>query len=290
VQPSAWNGIYAYSRAWGAVSNWALVAFNTWSGAVEAGGAAGSFWTGWGTTNRIVNVMNTNETYTLLANGQLSNLWVNGYETKVFVRAETLKALDPMVTNCAPVHDARVTGTTQAITLKFSEPMLTNSLTNAVYFNGTLVVRTSYTYNVTNRTLTFTKTGVADGIHTIEVRTNAMSTVSNRLYSMFRSRFRKGVDLNPVANPQETWKFQTALINNGAASTTSNTVKLAHNAAGSTRYRASNNYGTNWSSWAAYATQTTWTIAGNTGVNHVVVQYWADGSAAYYAEDTITRN
>ncbi|HEY8239980.1 MAG TPA: alpha-amylase family glycosyl hydrolase [Kiritimatiellia bacterium] len=288
-QGSAWNGVYAYSRAWGAATNWALIAFNTWSGNVDAGGGLGDFWTGWNGSDVIVNVFNTNDTYTLAAWGKLSSLTLGGYETKVFVRNTLVKALDPVVTNCVPAHDTRITNATQTVTVKFSENMLTSSLTNSIYFDSAAIPSSQYTY--TNKAVSFTVTNLADGLHFVEVKETAKSSVSNALYGAFRSRFRIGPDLNPIANPQENWKLQTSLIDNGNGSTSTNAVTLYHNAAGASSFRVSNNYGTNWSSWASYATNTAWTLGGSAGAtNHVVVQYWADGSAAYYAEDTIYRN
>ncbi len=41
IQINASNGIYIYSRAWGGLSTWAMVAFNTWSGALPGRRRAG---------------------------------------------------------------------------------------------------------------------------------------------------------------------------------------------------------------------------------------------------------
>ena len=291
VQSSAQNGIYAYSRAWGNVSNWVLVAFNTWAGSVEAGGSHGDFWTGWNGSDVIVNVFNTNETYTLASWGKLSSLWVGGYETKVFVRSDNLKQLNPVVTSCSPAHDVRVTNASLNVSMVFSEDMSWSTLTNAFRFNGSSVSGAHLSY--TNRTLTFAMTNVADGVHHVEVLDTATATSGKPMFGSFRSRFRKGSDSNPIANPVESWVFQSSLINNGAGSTTSTVVTLNHNAAGAVKFRVANQYAASgvWSDWMNYTNQSTWTLGGSLNAdNHVVVQYWVDGSAAYFAEDTIYRS
>jgi glycosidase len=289
TQSNAWNGIYAYSRAWGNVSNWAMIVWNTWSGSVEAGAGYGQFWTGWGTGDKIVNVFNTNEVYTLMANGQLSNLWVNGYETKVFVRQPSLKPLNPVVTSVTPAHDQVVTNSSMTITLKFSEPMDAVSVRSNFLYDGSSIATNRLTYDSTARTLSFT-TNTTDGIHYIEELDQAKSTTNKFLMGSFSSRFRKGASNNIIANPwSASAQSDSSLINNGAAFTNAAAVTLYHKATGAEKFRVRNE-SASWSTWTNYTSTSSWNLSNGTGAKTVTVQYWADGSGAYFVTDTITRN
>ena len=279
------NGIFAYSRAYGAAANWALVAFNTWDSALEAGGSSGDLWTGWGTGDVIVNALNPTETYTLATGGELSSLWVNPFETKVFVRQDNLKALNPVVTNIYPKHDERVGAGAYTIKVQFSEAMDGDSVTNAFRYDGARVAASALTWNGTTRELSYSAT-IAEGIHTIEVLTNAVSSVGDGLYgAKFRSRFRCGSAANVIAYADAT--ADSTLINNGDANTTSPNVTLYHKATGAQKLRVKNADGT-WGGWQAYAATTALTLPTGDGVKSIQVQYWADGSGAYFVSDTIT--
>jgi len=280
------NGIFAFTRAYGAnVKDWALVAFNTWDSSLEAGGSLGDFWTGWNASDVIVNALNPAETYTLATGGELSSLWVGPFETKVFVRQDNLKALNPVVTNVYPAHDARVSAGADTVKIQFSEAMDGASVTNAFRYDGKRVAASALTWNGTTRELSYSAT-ITEGIHTIEILTNAVSSVGNGLYgAKFRSRFRCGTDQNIIANAAAT--SDSTLINNGAASTTSRDVTLYHKATGAEKLRVKNADGV-WGNWQTYAATTALTLPEGDGTKSLQVQYWADGSGAYYVSDNIT--
>ena len=126
---------------------------------------------------------------------------------------------------------------------------------------------------------------MADGIHVIQVTTNAMSSAGLNLYGCFRSRFLVGSDANIIVNRGAT--NDLALVNNGASTVTSSNVTLYHKAVGAQKYRARNEAGA-WSSWQTYAPTTAWTLSTGNGTKSVQVQYWADGSAAYFVTGATT--
>lgn len=277
-QPEAGNGIYAYSRIWGDQKNWAMVAFNTWSDNLEAT----NFYTGWNEGDEIVNAMNPSERYRLGEHGKLNSLWVGAYETKVFVRADNLQSLDPVVTSVTPNHDDRVDTTNQSIRVEFSTSMDPSSVKDAFRYDGVAVPSSDLSYDEASRTLTYMATAL-DGVHSIEILETARSTDGKNLFGKFESRFRKGTDTNPIANPAKNWIYNEDLIQGTLGD--NNTITLHHSAQGAKCLRVSNDDGKTWSAWAPYAEETQWIVDKNT--TKVAVQYWADNSAAYFVQDSL---
>lgn len=275
-QPEAGNGIYAYSRIWGDKKSWAMVAFNTWSDNIEAK----DFHTGWNEGDEIVNAMNPEERYYLGEDGKMSSLWVGPYETKVFVRADNLKSLDPVVTSITPKHDSRIENDTQTITVTFSEDMKESSVKDAFRYNGNSVSEDELVYDDESNTLSY-ETNIDEGINTVEIMETAESEEGKHLYGKFESRFRKGTDTNPIANPSKHWTYDENLVQD----VDGNNVVLNHSAEGAKYLRVSNDDGKTWSKWMPYEDQTEWTI--NEKTEKVAVQYWADNSAAYFSQDTV---
>ena len=279
------NGVYIYSRAYGAPNSWAMVAFNTWRDPLSAGGGAGSLYTGWSQGDVIVNALNPAETYTLTTDGKLSSLTVGGYGIKVFVLQSNLKPLNPVVTSVVPAHDARLFSTNNAVlTLQFSEPMDESALKAAFRYDGQPVAVAALNWNPSTREVTFSN-AITDGIHLVEVTTNATSTAGLGLFGNFRSRFLVGDNANILVNRNAT--NDLALVNNGATPATSANVTLYHKAVGAQKYRARNETGA-WSPWQNYAPATAWTLSPGNGAKTVEVQYWADGSAAYFVTGATT--
>jgi len=283
MQTGAGNGIYIYSRAWGDASNWAMIAFNTWSATLSAGGGLGDLYTGWNAGDVIVNALDPAETYTLTTGGKLASLDVPGYGLKVFVRQSNLQALSPVVTNAVPAHDARFVGTSAVLKVQFSEAMNEASVKGAFYYDGQPVSPADLSWNAATRELSFA-TNVADGIHVIEVTTNAQSAAGLNLYGKFRSRFLAGADSNILVSRAAT--NDTTLINLGDATTGDPNVTLYHKAAGAARMRVRVQNGA-WGAWQTYAATSACPLTPGNGTKSVEVQYWADGSAAYYVNDTI---
>ncbi|MBP7829489.1 MAG: hypothetical protein KA248_06190 [Kiritimatiellae bacterium] len=312
-QSKAGNGIYAYTRVWSTDKKyWALVVFNTWSQALNAGGSLGDFWTGWGSGDVIVNAFNPSEKYTLGANGKLNSLSVGPYEVKVFVRNDNLQKLDPVVISVTPKHDERVSGSTANIGLTFSEDMDASSVMGAFRYDGQPVAANLLTYNASTRTLVYNNAPVQDGIRTVEVLETAKGAAAaggKPLPGKFRSRFRKGSAVNPIAQTQYAPVHDGGLVWGGAYQpiyifTTkgvdntpppagslwewcSRTVKLHHHADGAGYYRVSNDKGQTWGPWGSYAATTDWKLGTGFGLKDVTVQYWADGSSAYFVTGAV---
>ncbi|MBU0677327.1 MAG: hypothetical protein KJ626_04350 [Verrucomicrobia bacterium] len=283
VEQSGNNGIYAYSRAWGPMEEWALVMFNTWSGWLPAGGSLGDLYTGWQEGDVIVNAMNPSETRVVESGGNIGEIWVAPYETKVFVHASHHKPLMPVVNMAFPAHDERIGNEPYVIQLSFSEPMDRDSVKSAFRFDGAQVDSAGLDWKAAENKLLYL-VDPTDGIHTIEVLETATSTAGKRLFGAYRSRFRKGSDQNIICNPSATW--DDSLINGGAATLETNVITLTHKAVGAEMFRVAND-GDAWSDWQAYTNVSEWTVGGGADPKTVTVQYWADGSAAYFVSDSI---
>jgi hypothetical protein len=214
----------------------------------------------------------------LTTDGRLSSLNVEGYGVKVFVLQSNLQALSPVVTNVVPAHDARVLGSNAVLRLQFSEPMNEAVVKGAFCYDGQPVAPAALSWNSSTRELTFSNS-ITDGIHVIEVTTNALSTAGLNLFGKFRSRFLAGSDSNILVNRAAT--NDLALVNSGAPIVTSTNVTLYHKAIGAQKYRARNESNA-WSTWQTVAPTTAWTLSPGNGAKTVQVQYWADGSAAYF--------
>lgn len=283
MQTGAGNGIYIYSRAFGTLNNWAMVAFNTWSGTLSAGGSLGDLYTGWNAGDVIVNALDPAETYTLTTGGKLASLDVPGYGVKVFVLESNFRALSPVVTNVVPAHDERITGSALTVRLNLSEAMDEASVKLAFRYDGQAVSASALNWNASSRELSYAVTAT-DGIHTVEVLTNALSSAGLNLFGKFRSRFLYGSNDNILVNRTAT--NDVNLINQGAATTTTANVTLYHKAAGAAKMRV--RVGTEaWSAWQPYATTSACALTAGNGAKSVDVQYWVDGSAAYFVNDTI---
>jgi glycosidase len=276
-QGNSGNGIYAYTRVWGQPKDWALVAFNTWSAALTAGGGLGDLYTGWAQGDVIVNALNPSEKYTVGANGVLSSLGVGGYGTKVFVRQDNLKALDPVVAFVTPSHDQRVTGNAWTVRVRFSEDMDAASVKAAFRYDDQAVDASSLAWVAAANQVEYNLASIPDGIHTVRVLESAKSAAGRNLFGAFRARFRKGGDDNVIMNPSFT--SDAAMLNVADAAT--GAAVLTHRATGAQKLRVKNEGGA-WSAWTAYQPQTNWTVAPGNGTRKVTVQYWADNSAAYY--------
>jgi alpha-1,3-glucan synthase len=282
-QLNSGNGIYAYTRVWGAPKDWALVAWNTWSATLTAGGSLGTLNTGWNAGDVIVNVLNPNETYTLGAGGALASLSLAGYGSKVFVRKDNFKALDPVVTFVTPSHDQRVAQGNWTVRVRFSEDMDAASVKAAFRYDDLAVDAATLVWDPSTRQVEYALAGIPDGIHTVRILESAQTTAGRPLFGAFRARFRKGGDDNVIANPAFTSDanlIQVSNANTGA-------VTLTHRAVGAQKLRVKNEGGA-WSAWTAYQPQTAWQVAAGSGTRKVTVQYWADNSAAYYVNGQAT--
>ena len=300
VQKDNTNGIFAYTRVWAEQKNWALVAFNTWREPLEAGGSNGTFYTGWNEGDVIVNAMNPSERYRLAKGGVLPSLWVGPYETKVFVREDNLQTLNPVVESIEPVHDLRMDAGLHEAVVHFSETMDIDSLRGAVKYDGQVVPADRLRIADDGRSVRF-DVEVTPGIHEITVDETAKSSFGKPLMGEFRSRVRSGSDLSPIAKVQKDPIEDSTLVSTTPASTPGAapspapdangnfTLHLHHKADGAKYYRVSTDKGAHWEAWQPYQAETEQAVK-PTGSVDVLVQYWADGSAAYFSHQVVNSN
>jgi len=281
------NGVYAFTRVWGAPSDYVLVVFNTWASELDYA-HNGDMFTGWAENDVIVNLMNTAETKTLGPNGKMPASKCVGYGLQIWVRNSNVRKLAPIVETVAPAHDAWVAATTPVV-LTFSKAMDMGALTSAFRINGQPVAPSTLAL-VGGTVLTYTPaTAFSDGINFVGIMTNACdSTDQLRMFAAFSARFRVGSTTNPVVNYDLA--SDATLINNGGGYSNMQ-VTLTHKATGAEWFRCSND-GTTWGAWTAYTNVSTWTLSGMGGTRRVWAQYWADGSAAaiIYADANESRN
>lgn len=282
IQSNNENGIFAYTRVWGENRNWVLVAFNTWKEKLEAGGRLGKLYTGWNQGDRVVNVLNASERYTLGENGEMPSLWVEGYETKVFVREDNLQSLNPMVEEISPGHDSVVSSGTRDIVLKFTEVMKSESLKGAVLYDEQEVSAERMRLAHDGRSLRFSAE-IKPGVHKIRVRKSATASDGKALFSDFVSRFRSGEALNPLVTLQKDALEDGSLVMPGEwVGEGRRKFVLQHKAEGAKQFRFSTSHGNGWSAWENYAPRTEHVGISTGNRLDVLVQYWADGSAAYF--------
>ncbi len=281
VQANDSNGIYAYTRIWGPKKHWVLVVFNTWRERLEAGGALGTFNTGWDQGDVVVNVLRPDERYTLGPDGRLASLWVDAYETKVFVQESNHQALDPVVTDVSPAHDARAEAGTVSIALRFSEDMDEASVKQAFRINGHAVPATDLDWDAGQRRLTYAAS-VGEGIHVVRMLEGARSQAGKTLHGVFRSRFRVGGEDNVIvrADGSEGNTLTDAGLVEVVDAATGDAV-LHHKAAGASWVRVRVDDG-EWSDWVVYQPNMPWNLGADPSGRTVTAQYWADGSAAYF--------
>jgi alpha-amylase len=105
----------------------------------------------------LVNLLNTNETYTLTTGSQTPAITVPGTTAKIFIAQSQWQPLDPVVVGNSPGHWATNVPTYSPIVLQFSKSMDTNSVQAA--FSTIPSVSGSFSWsavNAANDTMTFT--------------------------------------------------------------------------------------------------------------------------------------
>lgn len=287
------NGIYAFTRVWGEPKNWVLVVFNTWRERLAAGGPEGVLHTGWSEGDQLVNVLRPREKIRIGRDGTLPAVWLDGYEAKVYVREQIHQALNPVVEAITPEHDSVVPAGAKRIRVAFSEPMDRASLERAVYYDSLVVPANQLTFAADHRSLEFEVT-VVPGIHKVKILNTARARSGKALFGGdFASRFRSGSELNPLVKVQKDFvddptlaTYRTTQPGSPAA------ILLSHKADGAQKFRVSVDQGQHWSRWFNYAPSSEVAI-GETGSQatsqprEAWVQYWADGSAAYFVRSAL---
>jgi glycosidase len=193
---SRWNnssgpGLFAYSRILNQQE--AFVVFNT-AATGQTLPARPLTYPG-GTV--LINLLNTNETYTLTAGSQTPAIAVPSMTAKIFIAQSQWQPLDPVVISNSPAHWTTNVPTTLSVVLQFSASMNTNSVQAA--FSTTPPVAGNFTWssvNSTNDTVTF-KPGSAGFTQltniTIQVTNSAFDAVSGKtMFAPYQMTFQTG--------------------------------------------------------------------------------------------------
>lgn len=178
-------GLFAYARRLGTQE--VFVVFNT-AGATRALPSCPTIYPA-GTT--LVNLLDGNETFTVLAGPVTPALNVAGTTAKIFIAQTQELAPDPVVTGISPAHDSTGVPALSPMVLQFSRPMDTNSVQAA--FTTTPVVAGGFAWSAERDTLTFTPSSSWPGLTMMGVRladTAQAANTTNRLYAAFETRFK----------------------------------------------------------------------------------------------------
>ena len=120
----------------------------------------------------LVNLLNTNESITVLANSQTPPITVAGTTAKLFIAQSQWQTPDPLVISNVPAHDATNISTVAPVVIQFSRRMNTNSVQAA--FSTTPSVTGNFSWSAAGDTLTFTPS-----LSGFTALTNISLTISN---------------------------------------------------------------------------------------------------------------
>ena len=119
---SSGPGLFAYSRVLDTQE--VFVVFNTASTSQTLPARTLTYPAG----TVLVNLLNTNETYTLDSSSETPSITVPSTTAKIFIAQSQWQPLDPVVVSNSPGHWATNVPVSSPIVLQFSEPMNTNSV------------------------------------------------------------------------------------------------------------------------------------------------------------------
>lgn len=168
-----------------------------------------------------------------MASSNLPLIQVPGYGLKVFALQGSVKPLDPVVKQCSPSHDAKLSsGATPTITLTFSENMNSSTVMAAFLFDSKTVPMQQLSFDAQTNQLTFTPTApLPDGIHEIYVAESAATMGGKPMFGSFRSRFLTGNSNNILVNNSFTSDPTMLELVSGTS------LKVNHKATGASLYR-----------------------------------------------------
>ncbi|HTL18241.1 MAG TPA: alpha-amylase family glycosyl hydrolase, partial [Patescibacteria group bacterium] len=151
-----------------------------------------------GTT--LVNLLNTNETVTVLGGPLTPPILVPSTSVKIFLAQSQWLPLDPAVTSISPAHDSTNISALTALVVQFSQPMDTNSVMAG--FSTTPGTSGSFAWSPAGDSFTYTPAPSWPGLTMMTVRiadTARAAATSKTLYAAFESRFKTAVatDLIP---------------------------------------------------------------------------------------------
>jgi alpha-amylase len=181
-------GLFAYARRLGAQE--VLVVFNT-AGTNQTLPECPTLYP---PGTRLVNLLDPQETATVLAGPKTPAITVPGTLAKIFIAQAQMLPLDPAVTRISPAHDAKEISTVAPVVIQFSQPMAVASVEAA--FSTHPHVDGAFSWSPARDELTFTPQSPGFPPHTlIEVRvadTAKDAATGNRLPGGFAARFQTG--------------------------------------------------------------------------------------------------
>ncbi|HXR49259.1 MAG TPA: alpha-amylase family glycosyl hydrolase [Candidatus Limnocylindrales bacterium] len=190
-------GLFAYSRILN--SQEVLVVLNT-AGSTQTLSPCTLTYPG-GTV--LVNLLNTNETYTLNSSSQTPAIDVPSTSAKIFIAQSQWLPLDPVVVSNSPAHDATNVPINASIVLQFSKPMDTNSVQSA--FSTAPAISGTFAWSPAHDTLSFTPGGAGlPALTTVILRitNSAVDAVSgNAMFAPYQLQFHTGSGVADVTPP-----------------------------------------------------------------------------------------
>ena len=182
-------GLFAYSRVLNTQE--VFVVFNTASSSQTLPASTLTYAAG----TVLVNLLNTNETYTLTTGSQTPAITVPSTTAKIFIAQSQWQPLDPVVISNSPAHWTTNVPTWSPVVLQFSKPMDTNSVQNA--FSISPAVGGAFSWSPANDTMTFTAggaglAGLANSV--VRVTNSAVDAVSgNAMFAPYELKFTTAV-------------------------------------------------------------------------------------------------
>ena len=178
-------GLFAYSRVLNTQE--VFVVFNTASSSQTLPASTLTYPAG----TVLVNLLNTNESYTLTSGSQTPAITVPGTTAKIFIAQSQWQPLDPVVISNSPAHWTTNVPTCSPIVLQFSKPMDTNSVQAAFSTAPTTVG--SFAWSPAHDTMTFTASGAGlPGLTniTVNLTNTAFEAASGKtLYAPYQLSF-----------------------------------------------------------------------------------------------------
>jgi glycosidase len=197
AQNSTGPGLFAYSRLWNTQE--VFVVLNT-AGSTQTIPASTLTYPA-GTV--LVNLLNTNETYTLNSGSQTPAIAVPSTSAKIFIAQSQWLPLDPVVVSNTPAHDATNVPINASIVLQFSKPMDTNSVQSA--FSTAPAISGTFAWSPAHDTLSFTPGGAGlPALTTVILRitNSAVDAVSgNAMFAPYQLQFHTGSGVADVTPP-----------------------------------------------------------------------------------------
>jgi alpha-amylase len=177
-----------------------------------------------GTT--LVNLLNTNETYTLNSSSQTPSISVSNTSAKIFIAQSQQLPLDPVVVSNSPSHDATNVPINASIVLQFSKPMDTNSVQSA--FSIAPAVGGIFAWSAAHDTMTFAPGGAGFSPLTmvvVRITNSAVDAVSgNAMFAPYQLQFHTGsggADVTPptvsLLTPTNSARVSGNLLISGSA-------------------------------------------------------------------------